>query len=259
MERLFFPTFASMQKNPDIKSVSLIGAGNVGTHLVRALYTSGIHIDCIYSRKKNDAERLASEVSSRAVGSLSEIDESTDLIILCVKDDSIKEVAEGLVDHPAILVHTSGSVDMKALSNRRGTYGIIYPLQTFTKDVEMIYNNIPFFLEASNEITVQALEDLAGKISPSVYKLDSEGRTKIHLASVFACNFSNHMAAIASKILEKEGLKLEMIMPLLEQTFNKLKTSDPVSAQTGPAVRNDSVVMQKHLDMLLANPKEQEL
>lgn len=185
---------------------------------------------------------------------LEHLPDHSDIIIISVKDDAIQEVAGKIKGKASIIVHTSGSVSMDLLENCAENYGVLYPLQTFSKDKELEYNNIPFFIEGNSQATVNVLRQLTEKISPEIFEADSIKRKKLHIAAVFACNFSNHLVAIADQLLKEDDMDYRVLMPLLKETVKKLDMLSPDKAQTGPAIRKDKTVMAAHEEMLKSKP-----
>lgn len=232
------------------KKVILIGAGNVAAHLGLALQKSGQTIIQVYSKHSSNAVSLAKRLKCAHTDSLKAIDKTADVYIIAVKDDAVVEVAKQLKLKDKIVVHTSGSVDMTVLKAASKNYGVFYPLQTFSKTKKVNFKNIPLCLEANNTSTLNGLVRLAESISKNVQKINSEQRRTIHLAAVFACNFSNHFYAIADTILTSKGLSLDILKPLIEETASKIKSGSPAELQTGPAVRKDTETMNKHLKLL---------
>ena len=228
------------ENNTDKLRTVIIGHGNVGTHLMEAL--------------KKEADVIL--VNSH---DLSSIPQNADLIIICVKDNAVKTIADNLPETGAVVAHTSGSVPIDEISYEGKDTGVFYPLQTFTKNIPLNYRDIPVFIEASSERAEKILTETAKLFTEKIYHADSEKRKKLHLASVFACNFTNALAGIAKDILGESGIDMNTILPLMEQTVNKLKILSPEEAQTGPAVRGDSQVIARHLDMLKENKRYSDL
>lgn len=254
----FFISLGVIQ-NRSIKSLSIIGAGNIGWHLGIAFRRSGLHIKSIISRDRRKGEELAVRIGASYVDSIECIESIPDVFVICVQDKEIKGIVDVLKEKEIPLLHVSGSTSIDVFSFCKSEYGVIYPLQTFTRGVEMTYEDIPFLLEASSSVFMNCLEDLAARVTNKILHIHSKQRLKIHVAAVYACNFSNHMAAIAEKILKEEGLNLELIRPLMGQTFEKLSTKSPLKVQTGPAVRNDEETIQKHIKALTEYASEKEL
>lgn len=215
--------------------ISIIGNGNVATHLYNAL--------------KDKTE--ISIINSRSFETLPQ---NTDVILICVSDNAISEIVSKLPPSDAIIVHTSGSIPMDILKKYGLEYGVFYPLQTFTKGIDLEYSDIPVFIEGSSERVVEKLKEIASLFSNDIHNADSEKRRKLHLASVFACNFTNALARISQSLIEKSGIDFSVLRPLMKQTIKKLDVISPEKAQTGPAVRGDSIVIDKHLEMLSDHP-----
>lgn len=220
----------------DKKNVAIIGRGNVGTHLSRAL-----------SGKVN--------VTVVNPHTLAELTGTEDIILIGVSDAALPEVAENLASHirakyNPIVAHTSGTTPMDVLSKIGVPYGVFYPMQTFSKDVELNYAEIPMFIEGSDAQVTDVLMKLAGLFSDHVHYADSEKRRKLHVGSVFACNFANHLWALSEKWLKENGLDFSMMHALVRETTRKALSNSPASVQTGPARRHDAPTIQSHLSML---------
>lgn len=211
--------------------ISIVGSGNVGSHLARAF--------------KDKAE-----ITTVNPYTFEGFRTDSDLVLLCVKDDAISSVKENLPDGGYILAHTAGSVPLSFLEGKGIGHGVLYPLQTFSKDVELDYSEIPVFVEGSSPSVEDFLTEVADLFSKTVGKADSEQRKRLHLASVFACNFTNSLACMSHEILEECNIDPKMMIPLIDQTIRKLRIMDPDKAQTGPASRGDSETIGKHIDML---------
>ncbi|MBQ7819517.1 MAG: DUF2520 domain-containing protein [Bacteroidales bacterium] len=230
-----------------IKSASIIGSGNVATHLAKALFNAGVEIKSIYSPTLATCRGLADKVSAKPVENIADIDSSADIIIISVKDDAIHNVVEELNNDKAIIVHTSGGVNIDVFEGYSDRCGVLYPLQTFSKDREIDFSRVPLFVEASNKNVYAEIEDLAKRLSNYVVEANSEKRKTLHVAAVFACNFVNHCYDISEQILKENGLSFSALLPLIEETTNKIYEISPYDAQTGPARRNDVTVMNNHL------------
>lgn len=227
--------------------------------MAMALYQCGIKIIHVISRTGEHAARLARQVSSIPLTRIEDVTHEPDIYLLSVKDDALLEVAANLAGKEAIVAHTSGSTGTEIFNKNIDHFGVFYPLQTFTLGNEMEYNMIPFLIEGSSPEVTERLKDLANRISGIVHIVDSETRLKVHVAAVFACNFNNHLAAIAGNLLKGSGLNLELVLPLMQETYRKLSMMDPQATQTGPAARDDRETMGKHLEALEGMPFEQEL
>lgn len=240
-------------------NIVLLGSGNVATNLAMALKANGENIVQVFSPNLVNAKELAKKVGSESINSFSEIDQNADLYIISVKDDAIAEVARNLKGVEGLVVHTSGTSDIKVLSAEVKYAGVFYPLQTFSKSRIVDFKSIPLCLEASDQHQLRILTQVAEKLSNKVYQMDGEKRKVLHLAAVFACNFTNHLYALSNQILTKNDLNFELIKPLIAETADKVMSDSPENVQTGPAIRHDENTMNKHLAMLSDLPEMQEI
>ncbi len=232
-----------------IQNIIMIGSGNMATQLGNALAKKGFNIRQVYSYTLENAEKLADQLNAYATNNLADIQTSADLYIIAVKDAVLHQVIEHLPQVKGIVTHTAGSMSMDLLL-RFDKHGIIYPFQTFTKEREVDFSVIPILLETSDEEVYNDLKVFAKKISQTVIACDSNQRRQIHLAAVFACNFANHMYAIADGILQKNNISFDVIKPLIKETAEKVQEVAAENAQTGPAIRGDQNVIDKHLKLL---------
>ncbi len=243
--------------------IVLIGAGNVGYHLGRKLHRVGEAIIQVFSRKLYKAKNLASQINAQYTSSLNRILKNADLYILAVHDDAIRDIAINLFKNgidDKLIVHTSGATPTTIFENvGLSRFGVFYPLQTFSISKEPVFEKIPFCIDANTNSDIEFLRKLAQKISPNVHYIDNQQRSLIHVAAVFVNNFSNHLFHIADEILKNENLSLEILLPLIEETVNKIKTNSPSKMQTGPAKRGDEATIKNHLELLESNPKYQKI
>ena len=235
--------------------IVILGAGNVATHLSLALKKADFNIKCVYSKTIQSAKELALKVDAHYTNEINHIPVEADLYIIAVKDDVIKSVVGQLDMEYGIVVHTAGSIPINIFENKFSNYGVFYPLQTFSKARNMDFSGIPLCIEANTKPLEDILIRLAQQLTTVVELVDSQQREVLHLAAVFACNFSNHMYAAAFDILKKSGITFDLLKPLIAETVQKAMDSNPVKAQTGPAVRNDQKVISKHLEMLKDKPE----
>ena len=234
-------------------NISIIGAGNVGWHLAQALEAAGHIMHEIFSRNASHAQALANKLHK--VSPISHLDFSKSkakIFIIAVSDDAIGEVVSKLTLPPdALLVHTSGSQPMSSLTRGNTTHiGVFYPLQTFSKDKPIDFSSIPICLETAHPKDLELLQQLAGSISQDVRVMNSEERVVLHVAAVFACNFTNYLLGIAEKILDDHQIGLDVLQPLITETLQKALEIGPQKAQTGPAARGDTATIQRHLEFL---------
>lgn len=232
--------------------IVMIGAGNVATHLGRAMKASGFEVAQVWSRTMTSAEQLASVLGCTATNVISQVSVDADLYVISVKDDALPEIVQDLCPsrRKSMFVHTAGSVPMSCFEGYADRYGVLYPMQTFSKNKELDFKQVPVFLEASGDGVFSVLHEVAKSVSDSVYKLDGEGRKWLHLSAVFACNFSNYCYAVAAQLLQRVGVPFDVMLPLIDETARKAHVLTPVDAQTGPASRHDHDVMEKQQHML---------
>lgn len=228
----------------------------MATHLCGAM----LHIcaiEQVWSRNIDHARQLADMAEAQAIDDVAQVNRDADYYIIAVPDNAIGEVAAQLPKVKGIVAHTSGSVNMQVLQSCQCKgCGVFYPLQTFTRNKSIDFNEIPFFIEGSDEMTTDALCKLASKLSNSVHTADSKQRASLHIAAVFACNFANHLWSISSDILSEAGYDFGILRPLLAETLNKAFEITPSAAQTGPAKRGDTNVINAHIAKLDGNEKE---
>ncbi|WP_136668326.1 Rossmann-like and DUF2520 domain-containing protein [Flavobacterium sp. H122] len=235
-------------------SIVILGSGNVASHLISAFQKSNeIVIKQVFAR--NTSVTIPDFPKEKVIHSIDQLTDA-DVYIISVTDAAINELANQIPFENKFVVHTSGSMPMNILSDKNRK-GVFYPLQTFTKNKEVDFKEIPICLEAENDKDFLLLNTLAGKISSKCYQIDSEQRKAIHVAAVFVCNFVNHLYQLGNEICKENNIPFEILHPLIEETANKIKTLSPQEAQTGPARRNDTVTINSHLNFLNdANKKE---
>ncbi len=237
-------------------SVSVIGSGNVATALAKAFSLNGIKIDAVFSRNLAHAQALAKTVRTSAISRLEQLPVSS-LYIIAVNDGAIKEISDKL-KVTGVVAHTSGITNIDVL-NKHHTRGIFYPLQTITQNKAINFDKVPLLLEANSQQTLATLKQYAQAISSRVGEADSGQRQVLHLAAVFANNFTNHLLRVAEDILQKNKLSFDLLQPLIEETLNNAQHQSPSLSQTGPARRKDFSTMEKHLEMLQPYPEYKQI
>mgnify|MGYP001227070066 CR=1 FL=1 len=234
--------------------VSVIGSGNVAHHLLKAFGASSeVEVVQVFARNKTSVEITNPNIEVIEDWSLLK---NVDVIIIAISDDAIANVSEQIPLNSELVVHTSGSVALNALSekNRRGVF---YPLQTFSKAKAIDYRSVPICIEAETSEDFLILETLAKSITDYTYFVNSQQRQALHVAAVFVCNFTNHLYQIGAEICNENKLPFEILKPLIQETAQKIITLSPEDAQTGPAKRQDTQTINKHLEFLTEeNQKE---
>ncbi|NDV69525.1 Rossmann-like and DUF2520 domain-containing protein [Dysgonomonas sp. 25] len=237
--------------------IIFVGAGNVATHLARGL-SDNHQVVQVYSRTVESAEALASLVGAEATTDIKALRADADIYIFSVKDAVLQELIASLPKNGGIWLHTAGSMPMALFEGYAERYGVLYPFQTFTKGRSMEWKDIPFFIEASDRDTYNKINELASSLSEKVIELSSDKRKYLHLTGVFACNFVNYMYTLSEETLQEAGLPFDVVLPLIDETCAKVHALSPADAQTGPAVRFDENVIDKHLS-LISDAKTKEL
>ncbi len=227
-----------------------IGAGNLATHLSKAFLNKGFNILQIYSRTEKSAKELADILSVNYVTSVNEINEEADIYFVAINDSAVKEVISKINFNNKLIVHCSGSLSLSVLENYSENIGVFYPLQTFSKNRDVDFSEIPVFIESNSVKNEELLNRLGKEISNSVSVMDSEKRRMLHISAVFACNFVNYFYSIASDILKSKDIPFEVLKPLILETAKKVQEIDPEMAQTGPAIRFDENIINTHLHAL---------
>ena len=229
--------------------VVLIGSGNVATSLALAL-NGKCHLVQVYSRSMASAEALASRVGAQATNDLSQIVTDADIYVISVVDDAITRVLEACPARGGLWVHTSGSTSIDVFKGKRTRYGVLYPMQSFSKSCPARMHEVHIFIEGCDSCATQEVKDLAMLLTNNVHEITSRERERLHVAAVFACNFANHMFTLSSEVLDEAGIPFDAMLPLIKTTIAKLDNMTPTQSQTGPAARGDVNVIERHLQSL---------
>lgn len=239
--------------------IVMIGSGNVASVLGRKFTAAGHKIVQVISRNAAAASELAYEWDTESSNYFSVVNPNADVYIVAVSDNAIEEIAQDLKLPGKVIAHTAGSIPKEVLSKVSDHYGVFYPLQSIRKNVARL-PDIPIFFEGSDARAGNTLQKLADSISfeqPVI--AGSEDRMKLHIAAILVSNFSNHLYALAEDYCRREGLAFHLLLPLIEETADRLKSNSPAETLTGPAVRNDQTTIQKHLELLNEQPHLQEV
>ncbi len=241
--------------------IVLIGAGRLATNLGQALKKAGHEILAVYSRTRPSAEALSAMVCGAATNDITTLPLEADMYIISVKDAALEDVIEKATKgrENQVFMHTAGSMPLDIFKGKATRYGVFYPMQTFSKERIVDFTEIPVFLEASDNTTLQAMHHLADSITHETYELSTAERKYLHLAAVFACNFANHCYNLSAEILESHGIPFKVMLPLIDETARKVHEIHPHDAQTGPAVRYDENVIKAQEQLLNDSPDIQEI
>lgn len=233
--------------------VSFIGSGNLAWHLAPALDNVGFVVKEVFSRNPKHAEELTARLYQAEVkATLDFSTSSSSLFIIATSDEAIKSIAQEIIlPEDATLVHTSGSQSLSELEfSATSNVGVFYPLQSFSKQKKVDFKSVPIFIESHNQQTDDLLSLVAKSISNQVIKIASQDRMALHVAAIFASNFTNHMLTLSKNILQQNSLNFEWLKPLIAETIQKSLAIGPDHAQTGPASRGDLEILDKHLEFL---------
>jgi len=230
-----------------MKNIILIGSGNVATHLGIALKKRDYNIVQVYSRSIENAKELAQKLNTDFTNDFTQLKDAN-LIIVSVNDDVISEVLSKLKN--TAIVHTSGSIGVDIFNDNFSNCGVFYPLQTFNKEVEVNISEVPFCIEGNSLEFENQLTQIAKRISNTVVVMESEQRKQLHIAAIFACNFSNQMFTIADDLLAEKNIDFKILLPLINQTIAKLDKNKPKTVQTGPAKRNNQTMIHEHINLI---------
>ncbi len=235
--------------------IVIIGSGNVATVLGKKFKAAGHEILQVVSRNAKAATALAYQLDTESSNYFSVVNKNADVYIVAVSDDAIETVIADIKLPGKVIAHTAASVPKEILQNVSNHYGVFYPLQTLSKEANRLPDT-PLFVEGNDEKANAVLTKLAQSISPEhVIKATEGEREKIHVAAVVVNNFTNHLYALAESFCKKEGLNFKELIPLIEETVNRVKTHSPGETQTGPAIREDSDTIKKHLALLEKHPQ----
>jgi predicted short-subunit dehydrogenase-like oxidoreductase (DUF2520 family) len=239
--------------------IVFIGAGNLATHLSLEFKKSNYSICQVYSRTKASAKELAGKLKTDYTTDPGHITSEADIYFIALRDDVYDDVLPYINFRNNLIVHCSGSMPLSVLSKYSLNTGVFYPLQTFSRNRDIKFREIPVFIEADSKKNEEKLLNLAAGISDKVSLFDSEKRLFLHISAVFACNFVNYLYSAASDIIKSKDIPFETLLPLIKETAMKVHEIEPDKAQTGPAVRFDGNTIRKHLNVLQEFPDYQKL
>lgn len=228
-------------------TVTILGAGNVASHLYKAFKNAkDVTVKQWYNRTYSDISSYANEVDT--IDDLSKL-EDADIYIMAVSDDSIASLSRALPFENRLIAHTSGSVSIHDL-DKKNQRAVFYPLQTFSKDAELNFSEIPICIEVTEKANLQFMKDLAEALGCKAHKITTEQRQTLHLSAVFINNFTNQLYRIAHEISDAKSINFDILKPLIMETARKVQDMSPYMAQTGPAKRNDKKTIKRHLKQI---------
>jgi predicted short-subunit dehydrogenase-like oxidoreductase (DUF2520 family) len=234
--------------------IVLIGSGNTATVLGRKSLAAGHRIVQVYSRNANHANQLSIRLGTSSTSYISSIEKKTDLIIIAIKDEAVSGFLKDLGEVKCLITHTAGSIpisEAKGLNNK--LYGVLYPLQSLRKEMETV-PPITMLVDGNNTESKKRIKEFAGSIAEKVIEADDDTRLKYHLAATMVNNFTNYLFILAESFCKKENISFAVLQPLIEETVLRLKNGSPGNLQTGPAIRNDKITLEKHRQLLVTYP-----
>lgn len=238
--------------------IVLLGTGNTATVLGRLMLRAGHQIVQVYGRTLQSARDLASELNGSFSDQLDSINQSADIYIIAVSDNAVESVARSIRIGNKMLVHTAGSVSIDKLSAASRNYGILYPLQSLRKENKET-PDVPFLIDGNTVEDITLVEDFAATLSKQVARANDEQRMKYHLSAVLVNNFTNHLYTLVKDYCDQSGANFSMLLPLIQQLSLRLNNYAPAELQTGPAIRNDRVTIERHLSLLNEHPELQKI
>lgn len=241
--------------------IVMIGAGNLATNLGSALLEAGHDFIQVYSRTIESAQSLATKLGGAPTTDLNALNRDADVYIFAVKDSVLGELIPTVCKgrEQKVFLHTAGSMPLDVFKGMALHYGVLYPMQTFSKSKQMDFKEVPVFIETNDVFAAEKIVRMAESITDRIYSLSSEDRKYLHLAAVFACNFANHCYSMAADILDRRNIPFDVLLPLIDETARKVHELPPDEAQTGPAVRFDENVIRSQSMMLKDNPLMKDL
>jgi predicted short-subunit dehydrogenase-like oxidoreductase (DUF2520 family) len=233
--------------------IVIIGSGNVATVLGRKSQAAGHRIIQVYSPNGAHANTLASRLGTNSTAYISTVEKTADLMIIALRDEAIAAFIKNLGITKSILTHTAGSLPIEILSGASGHYGVLYPLQSLRKEIDRL-PALTMLVDGNEEGTKTQIRKFASTIAETVLPADNLTRLKYHLAGTIVNNFTNQLFTTAEVFCKNENISFAVLQPLMEETVMRLRKTDPSQAQTGPALRNDQITIQKHRELLKNYP-----
>jgi predicted short-subunit dehydrogenase-like oxidoreductase (DUF2520 family) len=242
-----------------IHNIVVIGAGRLATHLCLAFFKHGLKVVQVYNRTPEKGKKLADRIGASFTDQIPEIVMNADLYILAVSDAVLDDFSSKLRLKDKLVVHTSGTLEMDVLTPISANIGVFYPLQTFSPGSRINFKNLPVCIEANSPGSARRLAGFAEKLTQSVHFLDSDKRRVLHLGAVLSANFTNFLYAVTEELMLSHEIPFELLWPLILQTAKNARHGNLAQSLTGPAVRGDIKVIEKHLELLSDHPDYMEI
>lgn len=239
-------------------NVIIIGTGNIARFIGKRLFEAGHNIKQVYGRHAAAAKSLSEEFGASYCDAWHSIEHGADIYLLAISDNALYDLDQQLSLTDELIVHLAGSVRMDVLKNVSANYGVCWPIQSISNNKETV-SPIPFMIDANNEISRQKIRTLLSAVSNNISDGDDDQRLKMHLAAIISNNFVNHLYSLTERYCQENDLDFRQLLPLIHETANRVDNYSPSMLQTGPAIRDDSATIQKHLELLSSQPDLQAL
>ena len=233
--------------------ITLIGSGNTATVLGRKALEAGHRIVQVYSRNGGHANHLAHKLGATSTSYISTVEKNADLLIIALRDEALGSFVKNLGHINSLVAHTGGAISIQMLQNTSDAYGVLYPLQSLRMEMETI-PALTLLVDGNFAGSREKLKEFASTIAENVLEADDQSRLKYHLAATFVNNFTNYLFSLTESFCEKEDISFAVLQPLMEETVMRLRKLSPQTVQTGPALRNDLVTLDKHRQLLIDYP-----
>lgn len=230
-----------------INNITIIGTGNVALQFSKLFLKNNFKIDCIYGRSNFSDSQIDKHLFTDKI---SDISKNSDLYLVAVSDDSYIDLLKNISLKNKFIVHTSGSLDSEKLDSFSKRWGCLYPIQTIKKNQQIEWDNIPFYIEASNNNDLELLTDFCHANNLHYSIQNSNQRNKTHIAAVAANNFIYYLLSTIKEYCDKNKINFKNLKPLLDQSLNNVLNFPAHQLQTGPAIRKDLKLIEKHLEIL---------
>ena len=230
--------------------IAVIGSGNVATFFSHKLYEAGHRITQVLSKNAEHASRLASQFKAEYETNPDHLHAYSDIYLLAVNDDALPDY----LDHPIlknkIVIYSSGAIGLTELSGLSLQLACIWPVYSIQKENLPKHDHVPLVINHTKDVDANVIEQIASAISKSQYKLSDEQKKTVHLGAVIANNFTNHLYTLSNQLLEQQQIPFDLLLPIIQNTTEKLQHSSPEKNQSGPAIRHDKITIGHHLEQL---------
>ena len=230
-------------------TVVIIGSGNVATIMGSRIVSAGHRLLQVMARQEAAAAALAAEWGCGYTAQWEAVEPTADIYIVSLSDRALPGLGSLLSLPGRLVVHTAGAVSGSVLRDVSVRCGVLYPLQSLRKEIRP-FPEFPLLIDADQPGDLPLLEGFARTIARQVQRAGDTQRQKLHVAAVFANNFTNHLYTLAADFCRKEEIDFSLLLPVIRETVRRLEYYPPRDSQTGPAIRGDQSTMDQHLEIL---------